>query len=65
MATGVDGADVLEAEVPLQVRLHKGRHKATAGSIHMNLHIIALHASQMMNSVHWGRLHACMSIAEP
>ena len=52
MATGVDGADILEAEVPLQVRLNKGSHKATAGSIHMNLHVIALHASQMMNSLH-------------
>ena len=65
MATGVDGADVLEAEVPLQVRLHKGRHKATAGSIHVNLHIVALHAFHMLDSMHWGHLNACMSIAEP
>ena len=45
VAAGVDGADILEAEVPLQVRLHKGGHEATAGSIHVNLHIITLHAS--------------------
>ncbi len=55
VATGVDGADVLEAEIPLQIRFHKGGHEATAGSIHVNLHVIALYASQMMNCVHWGQ----------
>lgn len=40
--TGVDRADVLEAEVPFEVRLQKGCHKATAGSIHVDLHIIPL-----------------------
>jgi len=42
VATGVDGADVLEAEVPLQLGLHEGRHKPTTGGIHMNLHIVTL-----------------------
>ena len=42
VATCVDRADVFEAEIPLQVRLYKGSHKATAGSVHMNLHIISL-----------------------
>ncbi len=65
MATGVDGAHVLEAEVPLQVRLHEGRHEATAGSIHVDFHIVALHASQTLNSVHWSHLHACLLIVEP
>ncbi len=65
VATGVDGADVLEAEIPLQVGLHKGRHKATAGSIHVNLHIITLHALHMLDSMHSGHLTACLSIAEP
>lgn len=46
VAAGVDGADVLEAEVPLQVRLHKGRHKPTTGSIHVDLDIITLQADQ-------------------
>ena len=44
VSTGVNGADVFEAEVPLQVRLHKGRHKAATGSIHMNFDIVTLHA---------------------
>ena len=44
VATGVDGADILEAEVPFQAGLNKGRHKAAAGSIHMDLHIVPLAA---------------------
>ena len=44
VAAGVDGANILEAEVPLQVRLHKGRHKAATGSIHVDLDIVTLQA---------------------
>lgn len=42
MSTDVDGADVLEAEVPVELRLHKRRHKASTGSIDMDLDIITL-----------------------
>ena len=42
VTTSVDGADILEAEVPFQAGFNKGRHKATAGSIHMDLHIVPL-----------------------
>ena len=48
MAADIDGADVLEAEVPFQVRLYKGGHKPATGSIHMNLHIIALYVNMIV-----------------
>ena len=44
MATGVDGADILEAEVPFQVGLNKRSDKAATGSIHVDLHIKSLAA---------------------
>lgn len=44
VAAGVDGADILKAEVPLQVWLNKRSNKAPTGSVHMDLHIIPLAA---------------------
>lgn len=46
MPADVDGGNILEAEVPLEVRLHKGSHKAAAGSIYMDLDIIPLQEQQ-------------------
>lgn len=42
VARGINGHHVLEAEVPLQVWLHKWRHKAPAGSVNMDAHAEAL-----------------------
>lgn len=39
MAGGIDGNHVLEAEVPLQVRVQKGHHKGAGSSIHVNLDV--------------------------
>lgn len=49
----IDRADILEAEVPLELWLHKRRHKPATGSIHMDLHIITLQASfHLVQGVH-------------
>lgn len=48
VAAGVDGADILETEVPFQFGLNKGSHKSTAGSVHMDLYIIPLAPQQKM-----------------
>lgn len=42
VATGVDGADILEAKVPLQAGIHKGSHKAATSGVHVDLDIVPL-----------------------
>ena len=46
VATDVDGDNILEAEVPFQVGLHKWGYKATTGGIHMDFDIISLQSSR-------------------
>ena len=39
VAGGVDGDHVLQTEVPLQVRVQEGHHKAARGAVHVDLDI--------------------------
>ena len=42
MAADVDGLDVFQAKVPLQIWVQEGSNEPTTGSVHMNAHLPAL-----------------------
>jgi hypothetical protein len=50
VAGGVDGHHILEAEVPLEVRVQEGHHKRAGCSIHVDLDVISLLSVQLICS---------------
>ena len=50
VAGGIDGDHILEAEVPLEVRIQEGLYKRAGCSIHVDLDVISLLSVQLICS---------------